>query len=103
MKLDSNSEAVSTPTPRTVITLQTRGPSGSQLSENDYLNLSREFDTQAPPIVARFTDAIGKILRPKVSEMLRTNPIQPDIAIAAGQVQSADGAEEPLAPIAELR
>ena len=74
-----------------------------QLSENDYLNLSREFDTQAPPIVARFTDAIGKILRPKVSEMLRTNPIQPDIAIAAGQVQSADGAEEPLAPIAELR
>jgi UDP-GlcNAc:undecaprenyl-phosphate GlcNAc-1-phosphate transferase len=43
-----------------------------QLSENDYLNLSREFDAQAPPIVSRFTDAIGKILRPKTSEMLRT-------------------------------
>jgi UDP-GlcNAc:undecaprenyl-phosphate GlcNAc-1-phosphate transferase len=50
-----------------------------RLSENDYLNLSREFDTEAPPIVARFTDAIGKILCPKTSE---TNPIHPDIAIA---------------------
>ena len=48
-----------------------------RLSENDYLNLSREFDTEAPPIVARFTDAIGKILRPKTSEMLRTDPISP--------------------------
>jgi len=46
-----------------------------QLSENDYLNLSREFDTEAPPIVARFTDAIGKILYSKTSEMLRTDPI----------------------------
>jgi UDP-GlcNAc:undecaprenyl-phosphate GlcNAc-1-phosphate transferase len=53
-----------------------------QLSENDYLNLSREFDTEAPPIVARFTDAIGKILRTKTSEMLRTDPIHLDIPIA---------------------
>jgi UDP-GlcNAc:undecaprenyl-phosphate GlcNAc-1-phosphate transferase len=42
-----------------------------QLSEDDYLNLSREFDTEAPPIVARFTDAIGKVLRPKASQMAR--------------------------------
>jgi hypothetical protein len=42
--------------------LQKRGP-----SENDYLNLSQEFDIEATPIVARFTDAIGKVLRPKTS------------------------------------
>ena len=75
MKLDSNSEAVSTPTLRTVITLQHTWTVRIQLSENDYLNLSREFDTEAPPIVARFTDAIGKILCTKTSEMLRTGPI----------------------------
>ena len=38
-----------------------------RLSESDYVNLSREFDTDSPPIVARFTDAIGKVLRPKTS------------------------------------
>jgi|SRR5579863_549354 len=42
-----------------------------QLSENDYLNLSREFDTQAPPIVASFTDAIGRILVIKTLEKER--------------------------------
>lgn len=72
-----------------------------QLSENDYLNLSREFDTEAPPIVARFTDAAGKILCPKTSEMLR-DPIRADIAIAVGQVQPADGVEKPLRPIAAM-
>lgn len=61
-----------------------------RLSENNYLNLSREFDTEAPPIVARFTDAIGKMLPTKTSEMLRTGLSHPDIAIAAGQVQAAD-------------
>jgi len=41
------------------------------LSENDYLNLSHEFDTQAPPTVARFSDAIGQILTAKISAMGR--------------------------------
>jgi UDP-GlcNAc:undecaprenyl-phosphate GlcNAc-1-phosphate transferase len=73
-----------------------------QLSENDYLNLSREFDTEAPPIVARFTDAVGKILCPKTSKMLRTWPLHPDIAIAVGQVQPTNGVREPLRPIAAM-
>lgn len=67
-----------------------------QLSENDYLNLSREFDTEAPPIVARFTDAIGKILCTKTSEMLRTGPIHPDIENPIGQVQQGNGVANPL-------
>jgi UDP-GlcNAc:undecaprenyl-phosphate/decaprenyl-phosphate GlcNAc-1-phosphate transferase len=70
-----------------------------RLSGNDYLNLSREFDTEAPPIVGRFTDAISKILRTKNSEMLRTGPIHMDIAIAVGQVQPASGVDKPLQPI----
>jgi len=49
-----------------------------QLSKNDYVNLSREFDTESPPIVARFTDAIGKVLPAKTTEMLRTGKIDPD-------------------------
>jgi UDP-GlcNAc:undecaprenyl-phosphate GlcNAc-1-phosphate transferase len=40
-----------------------------QLSEIDYLNLSREFATQAPPIVARFSDVIGQVLTAKASAM----------------------------------
>ncbi len=58
-----------------------------RLSENDYLNLSREFDAEAPPIVSGFTDAIGKTLRTKTSEMLRTTPSRPDTAIAMTEVQ----------------
>src|SRR4029077_20874916 len=61
-----------------------------QLSENDYLNLSREFDTEAPPIVARFTDAIGKVLSPRTSEMLRTSAGYRDIEIADPQIQPAN-------------
>ena len=70
-----------------------------RLSENDYVNLSREFDTESPPIVARFTDAIGKMLPTKTSEMLRADPIHPDIAIADRQVQPANRVSKPLAPI----
>lgn len=62
-----------------------------KLSENDYLNLSREFDTKAPPIVTDFTDAISKILSLKTSEILRTDSIHPNIAIAVGQVRTANG------------
>jgi UDP-GlcNAc:undecaprenyl-phosphate/decaprenyl-phosphate GlcNAc-1-phosphate transferase len=70
-----------------------------RLSESDYVNLSREFDTESPPIVARFTDAIGKMLPTKTSEMLRADPIHPDIAIADRQVQPANRVSKPLAPI----
>jgi hypothetical protein len=73
-----------------------------QLFENNYINLSREFDTEAPPIVARFTDAIGKILRPKIYEMLRTDPFHPDIAIDVGQVQPANRVDRPLQPITAM-
>jgi hypothetical protein len=62
------------------------------LSESDYVNLSREFDTESPPIVARFTDAIGKVLPMKTSEMLRTDPIHPDIEIADRPARAANGA-----------
>jgi hypothetical protein len=41
-----------------------------QLSGKDYLNLSREFETQAPPIVARFGDVIGQVLAAKPSGQL---------------------------------
>ena len=73
-----------------------------QLSENDYLNLSREFDTEAPPIVARFTDTIGKILCTKTSEMLRSDPIHLEIPIAVGQVQPADEVRNHLQPITAM-
>lgn len=53
-----------------------------KLSEHDYVNLSREFETEAPPIVARFTDSVSKVLGPKISEMLRTDPAHQDIAVA---------------------
>ena len=69
-----------------------------RLSENDYLNLSREFETHAPPTMAGFTDAISKILCMKTSEM-RHRPVHSDIAITAGHVQPADGVKNPLQPI----
>jgi hypothetical protein len=52
--------------------------------------------------VTGFTDAVGKILYLKTSEMLRTDPIHPDIAIIVGQVQPANGVEKPLQPITAL-
>jgi UDP-GlcNAc:undecaprenyl-phosphate GlcNAc-1-phosphate transferase len=70
-----------------------------RLSENDYLNLSREFDTEVPPIVARFTDAIGKVLRTKTSEMLRTDTFRPDIPISVGQAQPGNRVASPLESI----
>jgi hypothetical protein len=73
-----------------------------RLSENDYLNLSREFDAEAPPIVSRFTDAIGRILRAKTSELLRTEPIRPAITISVKTMQPANGLGNSLAPITSL-
>ena len=46
------------------------------LSDTDYVNLYREFDTQAPPIIAQFADTVGAVLRPRVEAMLR--PLAPD-------------------------
>jgi len=66
-----------------------------KLPETDCLNLSHEFDTEAALIVDRITDANGKILRTKNSEMLRIDPIHMDIAIAVGKVQSASGVDKP--------
>lgn len=67
-----------------------------RLSGSDYLNLSREFDTEPPPIVARFTDAIGKILSPKTCEMLRTHQMHPDIAISVGHIRPVNEVRDPL-------
>lgn len=74
-------------------------------SENNYLNLSREYDTAAPPIVARFTDAIGEILCPKAAEMLRGAPARRDVAIAGVHLQpgAAGGIKKPLQPMTELQ
>jgi len=73
-----------------------------RLSDNDYLNLSREFDTEAPPIVARFTDAIGKILRKKTSEILLADTIHVAVAMAVRQVQPANEVKKALQPIAAI-
>jgi UDP-GlcNAc:undecaprenyl-phosphate/decaprenyl-phosphate GlcNAc-1-phosphate transferase len=73
-----------------------------QLPERDYLNLSREFNIEAPPIVGRFTDTIGKILCTKTTEMLRSGAIHRDIAIAVGQVQPANELKNPLQPITAM-
>jgi UDP-GlcNAc:undecaprenyl-phosphate GlcNAc-1-phosphate transferase len=43
-----------------------------QLTEKDYVSLSRDFGTPAPPIVARFSDEIGEILAAKASTMALT-------------------------------
>jgi len=73
-----------------------------QLSEHDYLNLSRAFNIEAPPIVGRFTDTIGKILCTKTNEMLRSGAIHRDIAIAVGQVQPAAMARNPNSGLVKL-
>jgi hypothetical protein len=59
-----------------------------KLSQQDYINLSREFDTELPSILARFTDAIGKVLPMKAAEMLRSGNGHINVSIADGQAQS---------------
>lgn len=73
-----------------------------ELSENAYLNLSREFDSEAPPIVARYSDAIGMLLRTKISEMERTDAIHADIAIAVVQERLSKGMSKPLAQVTAM-
>ena len=52
------------------------------LSETEYLNLSRDFDTEAPPIIAPFADMIGKILQTKIAVMRHEGPEpRPDLAV----------------------
>jgi UDP-GlcNAc:undecaprenyl-phosphate GlcNAc-1-phosphate transferase len=70
-----------------------------RLSENDYINFSRDFDTEAPPIVGRYTDAIGNMLRTKTSEMLRTDAIYADMAIDVSRVQPANGVTKSLSTV----
>jgi UDP-GlcNAc:undecaprenyl-phosphate GlcNAc-1-phosphate transferase len=66
-----------------------------RLSKGAYLNLSREFDTESPPIVARYTDAICLTLHTKISELVWTDPIQMGIPIADGQEQLVNGVGKP--------
>jgi UDP-GlcNAc:undecaprenyl-phosphate GlcNAc-1-phosphate transferase len=40
------------------------------LSDCAYVNLSREFETEAPPIVTPFADMIGTTLRPRIQSLL---------------------------------
>jgi len=54
-----------------------------KLSDDDYLNLSREFDAQAPPTVAGFTDAVGRILCPKASHIQQSGSLPKEVAITA--------------------
>ena len=45
------------------------------LSETDYLNLSREFDTEAQPVIAPFADMIGKIPQAKLAGIRDELPV----------------------------
>lgn len=45
-----------------------------RLSEDGYLNLSREFSAKEPPTLGRFTDAIGKILNVKIQHIVPPAP-----------------------------
>jgi len=71
-----------------------------KLSETDYLNLSRKFDTQPPPIVARFTDVIGKILCANGADRLRSSPIQPGVRVR--QARLSNEIEEAIQPITAM-
>jgi hypothetical protein len=44
------------------------------LSEDGYLNLSREFNAEEPPALGRFTDAIGKMLNVKIRHIVPPAP-----------------------------
>jgi UDP-GlcNAc:undecaprenyl-phosphate GlcNAc-1-phosphate transferase len=46
-----------------------------RLSENGYLNLSREFNQKEPPALGRFTDAIGKMLNVKIRHIVAPAPV----------------------------
>jgi UDP-GlcNAc:undecaprenyl-phosphate GlcNAc-1-phosphate transferase len=67
-----------------------------KLSEGDYVNLAREFDTEAPPIMANFTDVIAKVLESKVSEMLQTDSVHRHISVATEYAELANRTREPL-------
>jgi hypothetical protein len=52
------------------------------LSENDYLRLSREFGTEPPLFVARFNHTVGVILGPKAHQMRPSEPARQKIETA---------------------
>jgi UDP-GlcNAc:undecaprenyl-phosphate GlcNAc-1-phosphate transferase len=60
------------------------------LSETEYLNLSREFDTETPPIVAPFADTIGKVLQTKIAGMGRDRPAPRPSRATAGISLTSD-------------
>ena len=77
-----------------------------KLSENEYLNLSREFDTEPPPIVGRFTDAIGKVLCTKAPQIQRIDPVHQHtlLATCSGETEGRYGnIEKSRENFAELR
>jgi UDP-GlcNAc:undecaprenyl-phosphate GlcNAc-1-phosphate transferase len=63
-----------------------------KLSGSDYVNLSRQFETHAPPAVASFTDAVGTILCLKTFASRHIDPIQAGMAITVGHGQPSNGA-----------
>src|ERR1017187_6244485 len=45
------------------------------LSETEYLNLSREFDTEAPPVIPPFADMTAKVLQAKIDGIRHEPPV----------------------------
>src|ERR1017187_1454210 len=45
------------------------------LSETEYLDLSREFATGAPPVIAPFADMTAKVLQAKIAGIRHEHPV----------------------------
>lgn len=64
------------------------------LSGDNFVKLSREFATQAPPLVAPFVDMIGKVMLPKIAGMEQANA--PRVRDFAVRIRSQRAAEQAL-------
>ncbi len=73
-----------------------------QLSKNEYLNLSREFETEAPPIVTGYTDAIGRALCRKTFEIQGAETDRRDSGNAIGQEHLPAGASNAISPLTAM-
>ena len=69
------------------------------LPENDYVNLSREYHAEAPPIVARFTDAIGKVLCEKASQRVGIDAPHASGALDVERNRVSTRSEEAVQPM----
>ena len=58
-----------------------------------YLNLSREFGAQVPPIVDRVSDMLGQVLGPRITRML---PLNPGVEVLGNPTLSRQGVNVPL-------